>query len=177
MINVIDNLLLFIAYIFTPFMLLFFIYNFVTKKKISWILLLILGSSIAYSTFYYVESKPKNITYDNSVKIYEVSTLNDNQIVEVILKKQLDNYKNENLFTKNKLLDYKIERINGPIKIQSDNQVYDDYFDISYSVKTINSNWVAGNGDHNGLWIYNKNAYYRLLKEDDKYILKHIGRL
>lgn len=171
MITSIDNLLLFIAYIFTPFMVLFFIYKCVTQKKLSPIILTILCCAIGYSVFYYVESKPKNIEYDTSIKISEVNNYNESQIVEILLKRQFDNYKKENLFAKNKLLDYKLNRINGPITIQSNNQTYDNYFDVSYSIKTMDSNWVAGNGEHDGLWIYNRSSYYRLLKEGDKYIL------
>lgn len=70
-----------------------------------------------------------------------------------------------------------INRIDGPIKIRDSDGMDKNYYDISYSVKTIDPVWIAGNGKNEGLWVNNKSGFFILIKNGNQYILKHIGGL
>jgi len=51
-----------------------------------------------------------------------------------------------------------------------------NYYDISYSVKTIDPAWIAGNGKNEGLWVNNKSGFFVLIKNDNQYIfLNRVG--
>ena len=52
-----------------------------------------------------------------------------------------------------------------------------NYYDISYSVKTIDPAWIAGNEKNEGLWVNNKSGFFVLIKNNNQYILKHVGGL
>lgn len=128
---------------------------------------------IIYLSFYSYESIPdENIQY-NHIAISDVDELSEKDIINQMLTKEFDYYKSKRLFNKNKLLDYKINRINGPIKNPSD--IGHNYYSVSYSVKTINPEWIAGNGETKGIWVNNKSNIYVLLKNDSQYFLKNVG--
>lgn len=40
--------------------------------------------------------------------------------------------------------------------------IRENYYDISYSVKTIDPVWIAGNGKNEGLWVNNKSGFFIL---------------
>ena len=52
----------------------------------------------------------------------------------------------------------------GPIKIKDKDGMDKNYYDISYSVKTIDPAWIAGNGKNEGLWVNNKSGFFVLIK-------------
>ena len=177
MITLIDNSLVLLAYVITPISVLSLIYMYFKHKRIHKKHVFITFLLILFSMFYAIESASNQLIVNNTILIKDTQGLTNKEIVEKLLKNEFDAYLHENLFAKNKVLDYKIERINGPLTKYNYNQQFDDYYDISYSVKVINANWIAGNGTQDGLWIKNKNGYYRLIKSADKYSLKFIGGL
>ena len=48
------------------------------------------------------------------------------------------------------------------IKIRDSDGMDKNYYDISYSVKTIDPAWIAGNGKNEGLWVNNKSGFFIL---------------
>lgn len=172
MITFIDNFLL-ILYFLSFFVITVTIYKYIRIKKLETKYLVIMLIGILYSLFYSYESIPdENIQYDH-ITISAVDKLSEKEIVNKILIRKFDYYKSKRLFNKNKLLDYRINRIDGPIKNPSD--IGHNYYSVSYSVKTINPEWIAGNGEIKGIWVNNKSNIYVLLKNDSRYFLKNIG--
>ncbi|WP_443674856.1 hypothetical protein, partial [Megasphaera sp.] len=98
----------------------------------------------------------------NRIAVSDAEGLSEKEIVNKILIREFDHYKSERLFTKNKIFDYTINRIDGPIKIRDSDGMDKNYYDISYSVKTIDSAWIAGNGKNEGLWVNNKSGFFIL---------------
>lgn len=137
--------------------------------------MVILLIGIAYITFYSYESLPNEQIQCDCIAISDVKGFSEKEIVNTILTKKFDHYKYKKLFTKNKVFDYKINRINGPIK--NSGELDKSYYDVSYSVKTIDPTWIAGNGNSEGLWINNKSEFYILIKDNNRYVLKYIGGL
>lgn len=177
MITLIDNSLVILAYILAPISLISLMYILFKRLPLKKTHVFITLFLVLFSIFFMMESKSNQPIINNSVPIKDVQGLTNEEIVEKLLRNEFNAYLQENFFAENKVLDYKIERINGPLTIHTNNQEFDDYYDISYSVKVINANWIAGNGTQDGLWIKNKNGYYRLIKSADKYSLKFIGGL
>ena len=106
----------------------------------------------------------------NRITVSDAKGLSEKEIVNKILIHEFDHYKSERLFTKNKIFDYTINRIDGPIKIKDKDGMDKNYYDISYSVKTIDPAWIAGNGKNEGLWVNNKSGFFVLIKNDNQYI-------
>ena len=96
----------------------------------------------------------------NRIAVSDAEGLSEKEIVNKILIREFDHYKSERLFTKNKIFDYTINRIDGPIKIRDSDGMDKNYYDISYSVKTIDPAWIAGNGKNEGLWVNNKSGFF-----------------
>ena len=132
---------------------------------------------VVYLMFYSYDSILVEPIQCNRIAVSDAEGLSEKEIVNKILIREFDHYKSERLFTKNKIFDYTINRIDGPIKIKDKDGMDKNYYDISYSVKTIDPAWIAGNGKNEGLWVNNKSGFFVLIKNDNQYILKHVGGL
>ena len=174
MITLISDFLFFLCFIaFSAIFAIF--YRYVKTKNIGLKGIAIILFGIVYLTFYFYQSMPEENIQQNSIAVSKVEGLSETDIINKILTQELEYYKSKRIFNKNKIFDYRINRINGPIKNTGD--PHKNYYDISYSVKTIDPTWFAGNGTSKGLWINNKSGFYILLKDGDRYILKYIGGL
>ena len=149
---------LFMLYIFTFFMTAIILYKCIrTKKtKIKNIAIILIG--VVYLIFYSYDSILVETIQCNRIAVSDAEGLSEKEIV-------------------NKILDYTINRIDGPIKIKDNDGMDKNYYDISYSVKTIDPAWIAGNGKNEGLWVNNKSGFFVLIKNNNQYILKHVGGL
>lgn len=174
MITLISDFLFFLCFIvfFTIFAIF---YRYVKTKNIGLKSTAMLLLGIAYLTFYSYQSMPGENTQQNSILVSNVEGLSEKDIINKILTQELEYYKSKRIFNKNKIFDYRINRINGPVK--NIGEIGENYYDISYSVKTIDPTWIAGNGTSDGFWINNKSGFYILIKDGDRYILKYIGGL
>lgn len=168
---------LFMLYIFTFFMTAIVLYKSIrTKKtKIKNIAIILIG--VVYLIFYSYDSILVETIQCNRIAVSDAEGLSEKEIVNKILIHEFDHYKSERLFNKNKILDYTINRIDGPIKIKDNDGMDKNYYDISYSVKTIDPAWIAGNGKNEGLWVNNKSGFFVLIKNNNQYILKYVGGL
>ena len=173
MIGVVENLLLVLTYIVTPTIMAIFAYRLIKYKRIEVKWMVVTFVFISYGCFFYVESKPMMREPIISVAVNESQPMSGKDIVENLMREKFEVYLNEHLFAPNKIFDYKINRIQGPITVNG----HDDYYSVSYSVKVINQKWIAGNGTLDGLWVNNKSEYYRLMREGDKYRLHFVGGL
>lgn len=130
-----------------------------------------------FSCFYWYEVQPNEQIIDDNIPIVQAKNLSDKEIVDILIHKKLECYKNRRLFNKDKILDYEINRISDPIKNIEPTTNRNVYYSISYSLKVINSYWNTRNGFAKGLWIKNKSDYYELKKKDDAYTLEYVGGL
>ena len=168
---------LFILYIFAFFMVAISFYKYIRTKKGRRKNIAIILIGVAYLMFYSYDSILVEPIQCNRITVSDAKGLSEKEIVNKILIHEFDHYKSERLFNKNKIFDYTINRIDGPIKIKDKDGMDKNYYDISYSVKTIDSAWIAGNGKNEGLWVNNKSGFFVLIKNDNQYILKHVGGL
>jgi hypothetical protein len=127
------------------------------RKNIAIILI-----GVVYLMFYSYDSILVEPIQCNRIAVSDAEGLSEKEIVNKILIREFDHYKSERLFTKNKIFDYTINRIDGPIKIRDSDGMDKNYYDISYSVKTIDPAWIAGNGKNEGLWVNNKSGFFIL---------------
>ena len=166
---------LFLFYFCCFFVVAFSAYQCIRARKIRKKYMVIMLIGIAYISFYSYESIPIETTPCNHIAVSDVEGLSEKEIVHKMLVQEFDHYKSERLFAKNKIFDYKINRIDGPIKgVDATGKIY---YGVSYSVKAINSKWIAGNGEEKGFWVKNKFGYFDFMKEDNQYILKYVGGL
>ncbi|MCH4217658.1 MAG: hypothetical protein LKF74_03775 [Megasphaera sp.] len=169
MITFIDHSL-FILYFFSLFIIIISVYKSIKMKKIETKYMAVMIIGIMYFAFYSYESISVEENQYNQIEVSEAEGKSEKEIINKILIQEFDHYKSKRLFTKNKIFDYKINRIDGPMNDKKN-------YDISYSVKTINTEWIAGNGEIEGLWINNKSGFYNLIRNDNCYTLKYIGGL
>lgn len=168
---------LFILYIFAFFVAAISFYKYIRTKKGRRKNIAIILIGVVYLMFYSYDSILVEPIQCNRIAVSDAEGLSEKEIVNKILIREFDHYKSERLFTKNKIFDYTINRIDGPIKIRDSDGMDKNYYDISYSVKTIDPVWIAGNGKNEGLWVNNKSGFFILIKNGNQYILKHIGGL
>ena len=166
---------LFLLYVAASLMIIITIYKCIKAKKLETRNIVVILIGIVYLLFYSYESLPSERVQYNHMSISEVEGLSEKEKEKKILVQEFNYYKSKGLFTKNQIFDYKINRINGPINDAS--KIDNHYYDVSYSVKTIAPAWIAGNGESEGLWVNNKSEFYNLIKDNDQYILNHIGGL
>lgn len=150
-------------------------YKFIKNKKISKNSIAIILIGIAYVAFYSYESMPEENIQCNHIAVSSIEELSEKEIICKILNQEFEHYRSQKIFTRKKIFDYKINRITGPIKYQDKNG--HRYYDVSYSVKTISPEWIAGNGECKGLWISNKSGFFILIRDNEHYVLKFIGGL
>ena len=102
---------LFMLYIFTFFMTAIVLYKCIrTKKtKIKNIAIILIG--VVYLIFYSYDSILVETIQCNRIAVSDAEGLSEKEIVNNILIHEFDHYKSERLFTKNKIFDYTINRI------------------------------------------------------------------
>lgn len=93
-------------------------------------------------------------------------------IASQIMEKYFAQFK-ENTTEKDLMIsDYKISKID---QIKGDNNGFKFFVDYSLKPADINSYVLCGNGEINGEWIVNKNAFVEIEKIDGAYKIKSIG--
>lgn len=173
MIGFIEVTLFIACMIIFPVLAVVFMYRSVKLRACRTINLVLSAICICFSVFYCYESQESHGQFENRISMTEAKDLSDQDIVKKLLHQKFTFSEKQRLFSKNRILDYRINAIR-PAANYSEN---DKYFSVSYSVKTLNSYWNHGNGHEEGLWIVDKSEYYQLITHDDAFELKFIGGL
>ena len=71
----------------------------------------------------------------NRIAVSDAEGLSEKEIVNKILIREFDHYKSERLFTKNKIFDYTINRIDGPIKLRDSDGMDKNYYEADCIIK------------------------------------------
>ncbi len=110
-----------------------------------------------------------------------INSLDQYSIVDLLFRKWIEQYEDENVVDRYKLEDYAIDDviISKVYQPFSDQKGYDFIAQVIYSVKPtlINSTtwWVAGDGKLDGDWFRHKVFYVGVRKKDDDYELTVLG--
>jgi len=160
-----------------PILALVTLYKIIKSKRYKSNKFFLIIICIICSCFYWYETQSSEQIIDDKLSVIQASHLSDKEIVDILIHKKLESYKNKRLFNKDKILDYEIHHISEPVKTIEPTTSQNIYFNISYSLKVINSYWEAGNGFTKGLWIKDKSDYYELKKNNDEYTLEYVGGL
>ncbi len=118
-----------------------------------------------------------------TVRVYYSSTksLDNYSLVDLLFRKWIEQYEDENVVERYKLEDYEIDDVIISKEYQqfSDQKGIDFIAQVIYSVKPtlINSAtwWVAGNGKLDGDWVRHKGFYVGVTKKNDYYELTVLG--
>lgn len=116
---------------------------------------------------------PGSYRPDSKVSI-ETSSTNLNEVASMLSDKYLSQYKKFNVIKRDRLKDYTINSVD----IIQDTKTPDSFeFILAYSVKpdSLDSYWVAGNGEQGLIWIRNKAAFVQVEKSGDKYVITSMG--
>jgi hypothetical protein len=139
-------------------------------------------------TIYYPTPLPwdytNRIAYIAPAKIFERNSLFE--IVEYLVRQDLEQYKNHSMPEGRRIIDYKIEAIEilddqNSKRFKKEHPAnYVAIADIVMSVipaRYIYSDWFAGNGEYHpgDLWISRKSGYSAVIEKDGQYYLIHIG--
>lgn len=140
-------------------------------KRIIRILIVMSTICIVLFISLYSNKEGKYVPNDRNIKL-KTTSVELREISKQITEKYLSEYTKDSVVKELRLKKFKINRID---------EIYGDMdsfgFWVVYSVKpaTLNSDWIAGNGDCGAFWITEKSSYVKVKKIDNYYRITDMG--